>query len=426
VPPMLAERWLTGELPPMARRQRVLMLNLYNIALSVAIAALLFRITGLYASDPFARSAFVLAALYGTFLWNYLRAQSSEIFQVLFFLAFYPCFARFLRSLFPPAGTDAPPLRTRDLALSWLFIGMLCLTRVSYALLMAAPWLAVGCGLVAGRRPPLRAARSLAAPMLAGTACVLAALAGVNWLKFGSPLSTGYHQWAPETAALSGSLAVGLHGFLLTVQKSIFINFPLLVIALFGLPAFARRHPADAAFIAAVLAGFLLVIGKMPVWRGDWCYGPRYLLFALPAASLPAVPLLERWIGRPSLPSSLAGLLASSLVVAASVAAQVEVNRLPFFTFFEILSPIEADAGPATSAYFRDSHFARVNADLVRARSDPDSLVYVRELREKRDGKRLDAYIALLEEASATPNYYWRDYRPVRSLWRRFTSLSWL
>jgi hypothetical protein len=426
VPPMLAERVLTGELPVRTERTRLLILNVYNIALSALIAVLLFRITGLYARDPLARTAFVLASFYGTFLWNYLRAQSSEIFQVLFFLGFYLSFIRVLRSVSPPGGQAAPPLPLGALILSWVFIAALALTRVTYVLLSAAPWLAIGYGLVNGGQAVSRPGRTIVVGLLAPTACVVATMGGVNWVKFGSPLLAGYHQWGGDCHAMTGDLIVATYGFLFSVQKSVFIHFPVLALALFGCGEFRRKYPGDAVLLAGVFLAFFVVIGKFPIWRGDWCYGPRYLLFMLPAVSLPFVFALERWLTHPLRAGSQAGLLTSALIIAASVGSQIEVNRLPFHTYFVILRPLESDASLVVSDYFLNNHFARINADLALVNFDPDRLVYVREFRKKFDRKAFGSYLAFLERTSRTSNYYWTDYRFARSLWRRISSFSWL
>jgi hypothetical protein len=427
VPPLLVERLLRGRVPVDTDRFRLAILNYYNVALSVVIAALLFQITGSYAYDPWARATFVLASFYGTFLWNYLRAHSSEIFQVLHFLAFYFFFSRILRSLFPPEGKAPQPPRLLDVMLSWLFIDLLTLTRVTYGLLLAAPWIGIGYAVLVARRSSSatlcpRFLGSLLVPSL----CILGTIGGVNWLKFGSPFLTGYHQWGGSGHTFSGDLHVAIYGFLFSVQKSIFIHFPILALALIGYYAFAKRYAADTILMLGIFLAFLIVIGKTPIWRGDWCYGPRYLLFVLPVLSLPFVTVLERWFARPLRSSSLVGFVLSASVIGVSIGCQVEVNRLSFTTYFEILRPIETNMSIVAADYFLNSHFAKINADLASAQSDPDRLVYVRDLRKHYDNKFTYEYIKLLKAYALTRNYYWRDYGFLGSLWRRFASFSWL
>jgi hypothetical protein len=427
VPPFFVERLLRGHVPVDTDRFRLTILNYYNVALSVAIAALLFRITGSYARDPWARVAFVLASFYGTFLWNYLRAHASEIFQVLHFLAFYFFFNRVLRTLFPPEGKVPQPPRPLDLMLSWLFIDLLILTRVTYGLLLAAPWIAIGYAvLVARKSSSAKLDPRLLWSLLVPSLCILGTIGGANWLKFGSPFLTGYHQWGQSGHSFGGDLHVAIYGFLFSVQKSIFIHFPILALALIGYYAFAKRCPTDTVLMLGVFLAFLIAIGKMPIWRGDWCYGPRYLLFVLPILSLPFVTALDHWFARPLRLSSLLGFVLSACVIGVSIGCQIEVNRLPFSTYFEILRPIEKNMSIVAADYFLNSHFAKINADLALVQSDPDRLVYIRDLKGQYDDQFVSEYISFLRVRQSTSNYYWRNYSFLEFLWRRFASFTWL
>ena len=68
---------------------RLLFLNLLNLILSAATALYLVLLARRYTRSNAVVAIFVLAALYSTFWWNYLRAQTFEIYHTLFLLAFY-------------------------------------------------------------------------------------------------------------------------------------------------------------------------------------------------------------------------------------------------------------------------------------------------------------------------------------------------
>src|SRR6185295_16935508 len=113
------ERPTASQNLPFYTHSLVFMLNLYNVALSLLIAWYLYQLAGLYVARALTRSLFVLAVFYSTFLWNYLRAQSSEIFQVLFFAGFFYHFMLFVRS---------KSRAWKQLLAATLFAGVLALT----------------------------------------------------------------------------------------------------------------------------------------------------------------------------------------------------------------------------------------------------------------------------------------------------------
>ena len=110
---------------------------------------------------------------------------------------------------------------------------------------------------------------------------------GSNAYRFGSPFNTGYTQWADERRLFTANIVPALHGFIFSKQKSIFLNFPLMIFALPGWPAFIKHHRFDA--ITALLFGVVLLVinSAFRHWQGGACYGPRYLLPVAPILSLP-------------------------------------------------------------------------------------------------------------------------------------------
>jgi hypothetical protein len=408
IPPIAINSAHPPLLPPFAYRRLVLVLNLYNVVLSGLIAVLLFRLARLYTRSPWAAALYVLAVFYGTFLWNYLRAQSGEIFQVLFFTGFSFHYARFLRSVTAPTGRAARRMFA-DLAIAWFFIGALCLSRISYVLLLMAPWFGVIIAILVAPGQPAR--RVTTGTMIVGLtvpAFLIAALLGwVNWSKFGSPWLTGYHQWEPALHTLSGNLLTGVCGFLFSPQKSIFVHFPVLVLAMLGAREFYQKYPIDSALIGSIFIIFLLVIGKLPSWEGGWCYGPRYLLFLLPVLAMPSLLVLDKTLREFGSGPARLRFLASVLIIGASLCAQIQVNRLQFFTYYYVRFTIDKDANPPITEYFLNTHFAIVNLDLGRVRHDPDSIIYIKELRKYKSQEYMNNFIDYCCALVSIRNYYW-------------------
>ena len=76
---------------------------------------------------------------------------------------------------------------------------------------------------------------------------------GSNAYRFGSPFNIGYTQWVKENDLFTANILPALRGFFFSKQRSIFLNFPLMIFALPGWPAFSKQHRFDA--IIALLFG---------------------------------------------------------------------------------------------------------------------------------------------------------------------------
>ena len=144
--------------------------------------------------------------------------------------------------------------------------------------------------------------------------------------------------WSVQTldaAAATGMIGIEhvperLYDYLVAPGFSLFLHFPLLVLAVFFARRFYRRYPVEAvlgAVCAASLLGVFLVFESV----GEWCYGPRYLLSVLPILALPALMAL---LGKHLVNGVTAGLLFS-------VFCQWHIHTRPFscFTMLRASSP---------------------------------------------------------------------------------------
>jgi hypothetical protein len=406
-PPLLVERLASGKIPALTSDSRLLLLNLYNVGLSALLASFLFRLANLYTRNLLASAVYVLMTLYGTFLWNYLRGQSGEIFQVLFFTGFYYHIVKFIRARKDLGGPPVPGLRT-EVSLAWGYLAALCLTKVSYVLIVGLPWLALA---FTARREGYSAflsRRLVLTHFLMPTLAIVSVIGVVHWIKFGSPFLTGYHQWRSDQHTLSGDIVEGVYGFLFSIQRSVFIHFPVLLVSMLSLRKFWNRHRIDMILSVTVFLVYLSLIGKLPSWKGEDCYGPRYLLFVLPVLSLPFVLVLDDLINLRDRFMRLVASIVFGSVLWVSVSAQVDINRLPFMTYYDIRSPVEPDANMAISDYFLNHHFSKINNDLSVALTRPDSLPYLCELKKKWSSERFHGYLAYIRRVAGTTNYYWR------------------
>lgn len=399
VPPFAAERLSGRDISERLTYPSLLHHNLWNVALSVVLAWLLYQLAGLYTRRPGVRVAFVLATLYASALWFYQRAQSSELYQALFFCGLFLCLAHFLRQR---GGWGW-------LAGAWLFATALLLTRLAYGLLLPVIAVAV---VYAWSSRSWQESRPGTASVLAWAvlppALAVGLLAWINEVKFGAPWLSGYHQWQTGAVAPTGRITEGLWGFLFAPRFSVFTHFPLLVLALLAAREFWRRYRIEAVMMLALFLPLFLFISLLPVWAGEFSYGPRYLVFALPVLSLPAILFAERVLA--ALPAWRARAWAgvAAVMLAYSAYLQVQVNRLGFWIYYEARWALENAHTDTAAEYFRDRHVGRLCADLLRHRDDLRRLPYFAEFRQKVGPQVAEGYVSELGKMIDRGNWYWK------------------
>jgi hypothetical protein len=131
-----------------------------------------------------------------------------------------------------------------------------------------------------------------------------------NYIRFGNVTNTGYSKVG---GVMVENILISTWGFLFSPGKSIFLYTPPLLLAALGLPRFWRGHRQTVLVMLATIVPVVLFYGRFPSWPGDWAWGPRYVIFAIPVLLLPAIAFLSclRWPGR----SLVAGVLVLGLCV---------------------------------------------------------------------------------------------------------------
>jgi hypothetical protein len=239
----------------------------------------------------------------GTTVWVYARSPYSEILQAACFIGF---FGQLLETARRPGW--------RAGILLGVWTGLLINVKLVYLLSLPGALLFVAWHLRRDWRVLVR--------VLGGAAAAMIPLLGLillyNHLRWGSPLTTGY---GPGGGVPTERLFFGLWGQLLSPGKSVFLYSPALVLSLAGLPATRRRCPEVLWLILATAIPLLLLNAKLVFWAGDYAWGPRYLVFAVPVLLLPGAVLIDelalaargwRWKVRVGV---VAAVLASGLAV---------------------------------------------------------------------------------------------------------------
>jgi hypothetical protein len=249
--------------------------HLAGTLLGGLVAWLFFRLCRRHgASPPLAGFAAILLAA-GSIVWVYARSPFSEITQIACFTGFFLELSQLVER----------PLRRTALA-TGLWAGLLLNTKYVYALSFPGALLLV----VLVHRKALRSlAEALVSAGLGFLPGLLMALL-YNYLRFGSVTNTGY----PKVSnVMVENVLVSLWGFLFSPGKSIFLYVPPLVLAVLGLRRFWRNHRRTVLAMLATIVPVVLFYCRFPSWPGDWAWGPRYAVFAVPVLLLPAISFLS-------------------------------------------------------------------------------------------------------------------------------------
>lgn len=170
-------------------------------------------------------------------------------------------------------------------ARGWLTCGALLgmAVLVKQAALAVAPALLVGAALHRDNRR--QALGLVAGPLAIGVVGV----ALYNWVRFGSPLDTGY-----RTAAWDVPPWVGLYGLLLSPGKGLLWYCPPLTLGVAGCMPLVRRNRRVAVLIGTVAGLYLLVNATYNHWHGGGSWGPRLILPVVPLLMLPIAECFQR------------------------------------------------------------------------------------------------------------------------------------
>lgn len=347
--------------------RRLGLFNAFNLLLTLWLAGTLYRLARLHTERPSTAVVFALACLYASYLWNYTRAHSSQIYQVLFFSLAVLHFTRFVRA---PDHQQGRSLLCGVLALCALctvktvFLPLLAVFGVAVLLTGQAPGEPLARGLAEGVRRNIGLyAKQALVPVLG----LVVLLAVANHIKFGAAWAMGYER---EPTLWTGRLSDSIPAYLFGPRFSIFVHFPPLCLALFGLRQIWKERRFEFLTVAIGFALMFFIYANYQFWRGEASYGTRYLLFGLPALALPAVYALDALRDAAKAPLRAAGFAALGVATAIAVYAQVQVNRLEFHTFFRLRHQFHAltTRDPVMNRYLLDTNTAVFHRDFLRYR----------------------------------------------------------
>ncbi len=398
--PIYAEYKLTSALPPWDSANRRLYIGIFYAALGAVFAAALFLLCGHYGVPPAAGVLYTLAVVFCTYAGYYLRATNSEAYQLVFFTLFFERVAAFRAGEFRDY---------RKLHAAWFWLLCLVHVKISHlavaglfgALVFAYVWR----GGLRGRALARLAAWRLGLPLYV----ILVTVGWVNWVKFGSPFASGYTMWGYDEYVHNIPPWTMVWNVFFTQQWGVPIHFPLLLLAPFGAREFYRRFSFDGALASAIFVFLFVAIASMPVWKGEWAYGPRYFLFVLPALALPALLCFARFLnGEERRKPAVSGLLAGTAVVlAVSAFFQFQVARLdPFFCYWARPN-IAAYHDDELTEYWNKTNFAWIAAYAWNHRENAEEVWWLQRLKARVPDSTYASEVKRFKTWIARTNFYW-------------------
>lgn len=349
-----------------ADQRSILAHNIFNIILSVILAVFLYKSAGLFTRSSLLRLFLVLATLYASFTWNYMRAQSYEIVHLTLFTIFFYYYCIFLRT----ASGKRSFASYRSFYFYNLALAGLCLSKAFYFFLYPVLFIPICAKLLNRGRAGvvqglLRNRQNLGLVILGGVITMAVFLLLSYW--FYGEIFFGYLQNKPHTGQVALSwryIPQRLHDYLISENRSLFVHMPLLIPGLAALPPYWRRHPYEAGFLLGAFL-FAFTYFSFCYTVGEWCYGPRFFLFLLPVMCLPTACLFERFVRRKqyAVVSALAAAMLAVSVI--SVSAQMQVNSRNFHLRYLLAEYLRRnlELPPEIDNYFRHANFAVIARD---------------------------------------------------------------
>lgn len=361
--------------------------NIYNIVLSLLVAVLLYKISGVYSRLTMAKFIFTMTILYSTYIFNYMRAQSYEILQLLLFLSIYYS------------------IITGQKKMMHFSLWALILIKKVYLLL----YIPVAFDLLYTRhfftkKNFLQLCLSALIPL-----CLIAIANKLQFDTFFIKENPTDYPFDPSKIAFSLQyIPLRLKEYFIGAKASIFLFFIPLAFALTKYKIFYRAYKNDFIFIIfSFIIIFVVLVNFHTI--GQACYGPRFLIFILPLLSLPALLLIDQFLVNYRQSKNIIGLIIFFSLSGYSTFLHSSINKHPYFLIHELQDYFTKKQDQEIVYYFKNTFSPFVVLDFENAiEKKVDYLpieVKTRSLSE--DLKRI-VYNDFAQKSDAIfCNYYW-------------------
>lgn len=242
------------------------LISFYNIFFGAGTAVIIFLIIRFFKATK--KIAFALSLIFGlaTMCWRYSVSDFSEIAQTFFLLLTVYCVLK---------------NNKKSLIIGGFSFGFLILMRISN--LIYLPILIFFILLNTGPVKKNKIKNLLF--FLTFTIVFLSIILFLNYIRFGNIFELGY---GDETSKFYLKAMPGnIFRLLFTPYKGIFIYNPILLLGILGYFKFFRVYRKESLLFLGIIMANLCFYASFYSYHGDWCWGPRYLMIALPFYLLP-------------------------------------------------------------------------------------------------------------------------------------------
>lgn len=241
------------------------LVSFYNLPFALVALYFFHRICRQLGAGERAACLVTLVLGAGTYFWKYTVTDYSEVTQLCFLLG----------TIFYIFRSDDGDMVKASLLFSGLFLLKL-VNVIIWGPLALYLLLRHGFGV-----PGLRKVAAFASVVFVTGLFLLL----YNYLRFGSPLSTGYEDAGPMFTM--EYFKRDILGFFTSPQRGLFHYNPILLAALLFWPAFLRKFPKEGICFILIAAGWTTVMASWASYQGGWAWGNRLLLNLIPLTLLP-------------------------------------------------------------------------------------------------------------------------------------------
>ncbi len=303
--------------------------NICNLFLSVTVGVLLFFIAGKFNDNVKINFMFVLICLYATYMFNYLRAQSYEIWQITFFLTYFYSLLEFKQTA----------------KIKWFVLFNLALTFLVMAKIYYVVLYLPAAFYLFNKKENFK---FIALSAVSG-AVTVGVIFLINRVQFSELVLLSKASHAPFDETIKpfslGHIPGRTWDYFGSARASVFLYFPPLLFSFLGYKSFFQKHKAEAVLILMTMVLALIPLLLFYTF-GEWCYGPRFLVCFLAILSLPFLVFLRE--GKKNI------VWLCTFICLGSTFLQLEQSSRPFFLNYQLESLFYEAKDPLIDSYFKE------------------------------------------------------------------------
>jgi len=242
------------------------LISFYNIFFGAGTAVIMFLIIRFFKAPK--KIAVTMAFILGltTMCWRYSVSDFSEITQTFFLLLTVYCVLK---------------NNKKSLIIGGFSLGFLILIRISNLI-----YLPILIFFILLNNLPLKKSKIKNLIFFITIILIfLLIILSLNYIRYDYIFEFGYGNESSEF--YPRLMLKNIYNLLFTFHKGIFIYNPILLIGILGYFNFFKIHKKETILFLGIIISNLLFYSSFYAYHGDWSWGPRFLVIAMPMYLLP-------------------------------------------------------------------------------------------------------------------------------------------